>query len=447
MEIQGSAMNMKDEDEREIASPAERRMLRRTIVGSSIGNIIEQYDFALYGAVAALAFGPLFFPGHSETAGLMAAFSTYAVGFIARPVGSLVAGHFGDTKGRRKVLVLMLMIAGLSTFAIGLLPTYAAIGVWAPVFLVLLRLIQGFSFGGEYGGAILMVAERAPRRKRGFYTGFVPASSAVGVLLSTAVLLVLALFPEDSFLTWGWRVPFLLSIVLVVTGLFIRMRLEETPAFDKTEQAVAAAQEKRQPLRDAIKHGGREILLAGGLTFGYGTINYILLTWLLSYLTVSLKLSSSVGLTGLVCTMFAYALSNFLSSAASDRFGRRPVILAGGMFLAAWSVALFWMVDTKISVLIWIAMGVAGIFGGMVYGPLASLTSELFATRFRYSGASMSYQLGQTIGGGFSPLIATALFAATGVSWSVGMYMFAAGLVVVGCVYKLTETNNRDITY
>jgi MFS transporter, MHS family, shikimate and dehydroshikimate transport protein len=434
-------------DKIEVSTPDQRRTLRRTIVGSSIGNIIEQYAFALYGAVSALVFGPLFFPSHSATASLMDAFSTYAVGFVARPLGALVAGHFGDLQGRRNVLVATLVIVGLSTFAIGLLPPYAAIGVWAPVFLILLRFIQGFSFGGEYGGAILMVAERAPRARRGFYTGFVPASSAIGVLLSTVALLLLTLFPKESFLSWGWRVPFLLSIVLVVTGLAIRRHVEETPAFEnvRNKEAMTAEEVKRRPLREAVKYDGREILLAGGLTTGSSTVNYVLLTWLLSYISTNLGLSSRVGLIGLVFTMCAYTLSNFVSSAVSDSVGRRSVIMAGGLALAAFAIPMFWIIDTKVSGLIWLAMAVTALFGGMVYGPLGLLASELFATRFRYSGASMSFQLGQTLGGGFSPLIATALFAATGVSWVVGLYMLAGGMVVVGCVYALTETAKRDI--
>ncbi|MBV6760223.1 MFS transporter [Rhodococcus opacus] len=427
----------------QVFGPAERKRLRRTIAGSAVGNIIEQYDFALYGAVAALVFGDLFFPSFNPTVALLAAFSTYAVGFIARPLGSLVAGHLGDLHGRKTILVAMLLVAGLSTVAIGMLPTYEAIGVWAPIFLVTLRFVQGFSFGGEYGGAILMVSESAPRERRGFYTGFVPASSAIGVLLSTAALFALSFMPAGAFETWGWRIPFLFSIVLVVTGLFIRLRLNESPAFVKAEKT---GKKTRKPIIEAIKTNPKEILLAAGISFGFGTLNYVVLTWLLSYTAIDLEVPKKVGLVALAIGMIFYGVSNWASSAISDKLGRRPVILAGGIAFAAWSFPMFLLINTEQPALIVVAVSVATTFGGMIYGPLASLISELFATKFRYSGASMGYQLGQTLGGGFSPLIATALYAATGASWSVAIYLVAAGLVTALCTYFLTETKARDLT-
>jgi len=338
----------------------------------------------------------------------------------------------------------MLLIAGISTTAIGLLPTYAAIGIWAPIFLVILRFVQGFSFGGEYGGAILMVSETAPREKRGFYTGFIPASSALGGLLSTVVLFAVSLLPPETFEAWGWRIPFLLSIILVVTGLIIRLRLKETPVY---KDAEVKGKTTRKPILEVIKTNPKQLLLAAGISFGFGTLNYVVLGWLLSYTAVDLKVGAGLGLIALVIGYVFYGVSDWVSSAISDRVGRRPVILTGGIAYGVWAFPMFAMVDTKSPVLIVVAMAVSLTLSGMIYGPLASLISELFATKFRYSGASMGYQLGQTLGGGFSPLIATGLYAATLASWSVAIYLVIAGLITAACVFFLTETAGRDLTH
>jgi len=421
----------------------QRKLLHRTVAGSAIGNALEQYDFVLYGSVAALVFGKLFFPSFDPTAALLASFATSAVAVVARPLGSLVAAHFGDLHGRKRVLVAMLLTAGLSTAAIGLLPTYSEIGFWAAVLLVTLRFVQGFSFGGEYGGAILMVSETAPREKRGFYTGFIPASSAMGALLSTGVLFALSYMPAETFSAWGWRIPFLLSIILVAIGLFIRLRLKETPVF---KNAATQGKTTRKPILEVIKTNPKQLLLAAGISFGFGTGAYVVMIWSLSYVTLNLKLAPGVALIAVTIGWAFYGISDWASSAISDRVGRRPTMLSGGIALAAWSFPMFALIDTKSPLLITVAVAVAATLGGMIYGPMASLISELFATKFRYSGASMGYQLGQTLGGGFSPLVATALYAATHASWPIALYLVIAGLITAACVFFLTETKGRDLT-
>ncbi len=301
--------------------PEQKKLLRRTVAGSVVGNIIEQYDFALYASAAALIFGKLFFPTFDPTVALLAAFRTYSVGFIARPLGSLVAGHVGDLHGRKRVLVAMLLIAGISTTAMGFFRPMLLLGSGHRLFLVILRFVQGFSFGGEYGGAILMVSETAPREKRGFYTGFIPASSAVGGLLSTGVLFTLSFMPAETFEAWGWRVPFLASIILVVTGLIIRLRLKETPVYKNAE---TQGKTTRKPILEVIKANPKELLLAAGISFGFGTLTYGVVTWLLSYITNNLKLDAGVGLIALTIAFVFYGLSDWVSSAISDQVGRRP---------------------------------------------------------------------------------------------------------------------------
>jgi MFS family permease len=414
------------------------------IVGSVVGNIIEQFDFLLYGSMAALVFGRLFFPGFSPLAGTLAAFSTFALGFVARPLGSIVCGHYGDKIGRKAMLVLCLLIAGAATFLIGLLPTYETIGVWAPILLVILRFAQGFSFGGEYGGAVLMVAEYAPANRRGFYTGFVPAGSPTGLLLATLAVLLVSLLPEQQFLAWGWRLPFLFSIVLVAIGLFIRLKVLETPAFSRVRETHTEA---RMPIVEVLRTNPGRLLLAAGISLGFTSILYVTIVFLLSYGTAQLGLPREPFLIGTIIAALVSAPATLGLCALSDLIGRRPVIIGGGLFLAAFAFPFFWLVNTGSSPLIWLAMAVALTAGQAIYGPLAALISELFGTRMRYSGASLGYQLGATIGGGFSPLIALSLLAwSGGASWSVSLYLLLVCLIAAVCTYLLAETARSDIS-
>lgn len=422
----------------------ERTPLRRVVASSVAGNIIEQYDFLLYGFIAALAFGPLFFPNFSPLAATLASLSTFAVGFVARPLGSIVCGYYGDRIGRKSMLVTTLSIAGGSTFLMGLLPTYETIGIWAPILLVTLRFLQGFSFGGEYGGAVLMVAEYAPANRRGFYAGFVPAGSPAGLFLAALAVLLVAAMPQEAFLAWGWRLPFLFSFVLVVIGLFIRLKVLETPAFSRVRETHTA---ERMPVVSVLRNHLGKVLLASGISFGFGTLLYVSIVFLISYGTNTLGLPPTPFLVGILIGSVAMIGTIIWTCALSDTVGRRPVIIGGALLLAALAFPFLWLINTASAPLIWLGMAIILAAGGAVYGPLAPMISELFSTRLRYSGASLGYQVGQTIGGGFSPLIATALLAwSGGGTWVVSLYLVVAALIAAGSTYFLTETARSDIS-
>jgi MHS family shikimate/dehydroshikimate transporter-like MFS transporter len=417
--------------------------LKQVITASVVGNIIEQYDFLLYGSMAALVFGQLFFPSFSPLAATLAAFSTFAVGFVARPLGSIVCGHYGDKIGRKSMLVLTLSIAGASTFLMGLLPSYGTIGIWAPILLVTLRFAQGFSFGGEYAGAVLMVAEYAPPERRGFFSGFVPAGSPMGLVLATVTVLLVSLLPEDQFLAWGWRLPFLFSVVLVIVGLFIRLKILDTPAFRQVRETHTEA---RMPIVDVLRTNLDKVLMAAGISLGFTALLYVVIVWLLSYGTGTLGLSRETLLVGTLIGSAVQAVAILGWSALSDRVGRRPVITVGALLSAAFAYPFFWLLETGSPGLIWLAMTVILVAGGAVYGPLAVMLAEMFGTRLRYSGASIGYQLGATIGGGFSPLIATTLVAwSGGASWAVALYVLVVSIVAAVCTYLLTETVRNDL--
>jgi MHS family shikimate/dehydroshikimate transporter-like MFS transporter len=421
-----------------------RRKIRRTIVGASVGNIIEQYDFVIYGSLAALAFGTLFFNQMSTTDALLASFSVYAVGFVARPLGGLIAGHFGDLYGRKRVLLIMLFIAGVSTTLIGLLPTRETVGVWAPILLVVLRFIQGASFGGEYGGAVLIVNESSPARRRGFYTSFIPASTCLAVIFANLAVLSVSLLPESDFLSWGWRVPFLAAFTLVVVGLVLRMRLTETDAFRKINQE-GTVDLRRRPLIEAFKENRRSLLLMALMCWGYSTVVYMIIVWSLSYLHATVHVAAHVGLVGVLVGSAFQAVSTVAASALSDRIGRRPVIIMSATLFALIAFPMFLLFNSGRPTLVWIAFAVAMTVSGMVHGPLSSLIAELFATKHRYSGVSTSYQVGFTLGGGLSPLIATSLIAWTGTWSSIACYMLLGALACVIAAVLLPETAGRAL--
>ncbi len=415
--------------------------IRLVAVASMIGTTIEWYDFFLYGTAAALVFNRLYFPTFDPLAGTLAAFGTYTVGFVARPIGGIVIGHYGDRIGRKSMLVLTLIIMGVSTFGIGLLPTYSQIGPWAAVALVILRLAQGFGVGGEWGGAVLMAVEHAPAGARGFYGSWPQIGVPAGLLLSTAVFAQFAGLPEDQFLSWGWRVPFLVSILLVGVGLIIRLRILETPAFTRVKEARTEA---RRPIVEVLQTQWKEVLLAMGARLAENGTFYIYTVFVLVYGTQKVGIDRQTVLNGILIAAACALVAIPVCGALSDRLGRRPVYLFGACVTALFAYPLFWLLDTGSTPLVWLALVVALVFAhAPMYGPQAAFLSELFSTRVRYSGASLGSQLSSVIAGGLSPFIATALlpYGRGALAW----YVIAMALITVVAVLIASETRHQTI--
>ena len=418
-----------------------RTQLRRAVLSSYLGSVIEYYDFLLYATASAVVFNKVFFSNLDPLVGTVASFGTLATGYLARPLGGIVFGHFGDRIGRKKMLVLSMTLMGVGSTLIGVLPTYAQVGVWAPILLVLLRVVQGIAVGGEWGGAALMSAEHASSR-RGLWTSFTNAGAPTGVVLSTLVLaLSAAATGEEQFLAWGWRIPFLLSIVLLAIGLFVRARVAETPVFAE----AARAKPTRSPLMEVLRHHPRNLLLSIGVGFGAFVAQATITTFVISYAvqggfpraTVlnALTVSSAVAVFGIV---------GF--SALSDRLGRRPVVLAGAVGMAIWAFLLFPLIDSKSTALLVVAVVVGqGVVHTAWYGPLAALYTELFSTGSRYTGASLGYQMAG-LGAGIAPVAFASVMAAGGGTLTVSIIMAVCCLVSVACILALRETSTTDLT-
>ena len=416
----------------------------RIAVASFIGTAIEFYDFYIYGTAAALVFGTLFFPELSTLTATLAAFATLGVGFVARPVGAVAFGHFGDRIGRKATLVVSLLMMGVGTVVIGLLPTHASIGMAAPVLLVLCRFLQGFGLGGEWGGAVLMATEHAPDGRRGLYSSFPQIGPSVGFVVASGGFLALsAALTEEQFAAWGWRVPFLASALLVIVGLYIRLKIAETPVF---EQAMREQERTKAPIAEVVTRQPRSLLLATGGMIITHTIFYTVTTFSLSYGTKELELSRT---TLLVTAMVAAAVMGVATpvlAVLSDRVGRRRVCLYACGLAVLWAFPLFWLLGTGNGVLITIGFSVAMIAFAGVYAPMGAFLPELFATRYRYTGASIGYNASSIVGGGIAPLLATALVGATGSSWPVSLLVAGLALVSGLCVFGLHETRTADLT-
>jgi MHS family shikimate/dehydroshikimate transporter-like MFS transporter len=409
-----------------------RESVRRVALASMVGTSIEWYDFFIFGTASALVFGRLFFPTFSEVAGTLAAFASFAVGFVARPVGGLVFGHIGDRSGRKTTLVLTLTMMGLATFAMGLLPSYAAIGVWAPILMVLLRFVQGLAVGGEWGGAVLMATEHSGGKRRGFFGSFAQMGSAVGGLMSTGIFLLMQQLPEEDFVSWGWRVPFLFSIVLVLVGLFIRLRIMESPVFAQIKEARRVV---KVPVVELLRTEGRNVLLAAGLYLAHGVLFYAMTVYTLAYTTSVYGLAQNTYLIGVTAAGAVQMFTIPFLGALSDKVGRRAVIIFGTLFIVAFAVPLNFMITSQVPMLAWLAV-IIGICVGhnAVYAPTAALYSEMFPAHVRYSGTSLGYQLGGAVAG-FVPLIAASLVgAAGGAYWPIPALIAAAGAIGFVCI-------------
>jgi MFS family permease len=427
-------------------SGADKGALRKLMAAGMVGSAIEWYDFFIYATAAALVFGPVFFPDASPLMGTLLSFSTFWAGFVARPIGGLVFGHFGDKVGRKPALVVCLVMMGAATFTIGLMPSAASIGVAAPIMLVVLRFLQGIAVGGQWGGVALLLTESAGEGRRGFAGTFGQIGVPLGVILGNAAFLIVGASVSDAdFAAWGWRIPFLASALLFPVVMFIQLKVEDTPVFrDLQAKAEKNAQEiVKAPLSEALRTHRKQILLGAGLLFATNAMFYITIAGLLDYGTRELGLTHA-SLLQVVLVMSALMVGVTIAGGwASDRIGRRPLILLGSALITVWAFPFFWLVNTASLPLIMLATLVGGMGCTLIYGPLAAYLAELFEPSVRYSGMSLAYQLAAILVSGGTPFIMTALLAATGSTASVSGFLLVMGLTTVVSVLLLPETNPR----
>lgn len=430
--------------------------MRKVAMAALAGTSIEWYDFFLYGSAAALVFPTAFFPESTPTMALILSFGTFAFGFIARPIGGILFGHFGDRIGRKRTLVLALVVMGIASTMVGLLPTYATIGIAAPILLTVLRFTQGLAIGGQWGGAMLLVTESAPADKRGYYGAYAQAGAPAGVILANlAFIAISASVSEEFFMNWGWRIPFLASVLLIGISMYIQLHLEETDAFKELEAAKnqkhaeatnAASVPERSPVLEALRRYPKTIGLAAGAFLSIQVCFYILIAFILSYGSDPNGAAINRD-TMLMAVLIASALqipTQFMAASYSDRNGRKGVFMVGAILSGLWAFALFPLIDTASFWLI--VLGVTGglMSLGMMYGPQAALYTELFSTEVRYSGASLGYQLGAIVGGAFAPTIATILWTQYSIVW-VSVYMAFASIASLICIMMLTETSGTNL--
>jgi len=430
--------------------------MRKVALTALAGTSIEWYDFFLYATAAALVFPSAFFPDSSPTMGLILSFGTFAFGFIARPLGGILFGHFGDRVGRKRTLVIALMMMGIASTLIGLLPTYATIGIAAPILLSILRFAQGLAIGGQWGGAMLLVTESAPADKRGYYGAYAQAGAPVGVILANiAFMLISYSVSEDAFMQWGWRIPFISSVLLIGISMYVQLHMEETDAFKElqelqkkkhAEQPETAVVVRRSPVLEAIAKYPKRIALAAGAFLSIQVAFYILIGFVLAYGTDA----DGAGMTRdemLFAVLLASVLqipAQFMAAAYSDRKGRRGVFMLGAILTGIWAFALFPLIDTGSFWLIVVGLSGGLMFLGMMYGPQAAFFTELFSTEVRYSGASLGYQVGAIVGGAFAPTIATILWVEYSIVW-VSVYIAFASVLSLVSVLMLTETYKTSL--
>ena len=430
----------------------QQQNMRRVALTSLAGTSIEWYDFFLYATAAAVIYPIAFFPQEDPTTALLISFSSLAVGFLARPLGGVVFGHFGDRIGRKRTLVVALMMMGITTTLIGFLPTYASIGVAAPILLVLLRFVQGLAIGGQWGGAMLLVTESAPADQRGWYRAYAQAGAPLGVVLANLAFIgVSSSMSDEAFMDWGWRLPFIASIVLIGISMYIQLKIEDTQAFQSLSNAQSATDKpaetvKRSPVIEAIRKYPKRIMLAAGAFLSVQVTFYILIAFVISYgmKSPNLMLSKDLMLTAVLVAAAIMVPTQFYFSGLSDRIGRKNVYRWGAILTGAWGFALFPLIDTGNPLLICLAITVGLLFLGMQYGPQAAYFTELFSTEVRYSGASLGYQLGAIIGGALAPTIAVLLWSSFGIFY-VSVYIAIAALLTLWSLSHLEETKGSTL--
>jgi metabolite-proton symporter len=416
---------------------------KRLASASMIGTTLEWYDFTVYNTLAALIFNHLFFPSFDPLSGTILAFSTYAVGYISRPIGGVVFGHLGDRLGRRFVLVATLVLMGITTGMMGLLPTYASVGIWSPILLVSLRFVQGVALGGEWAGAVLISVEHGDQKKRGRNASWTQVGPSFGTLLATGFIALMTwLLSPDEFLDWGWRVPFIASLLLVGFGLWIRRGVDETPLFKELDKSHAKAE---APIGDVFRLYWRRLLIAGGARIGSDVLYALVVVFTLTYVTTVLNLSRTLALTAIMIGTACNALSVPLFGALSDRIGRRPVYGIGVALGAVWAFAFFGLLDSTQPALI-----VAAVVGGLIihaimYGPQAAFVTEQFPTKVRYAGSSLAYTLAGIVGGGFAPLIIAALYRSYQSTVAVSLYVLAALALTGIALFAARETGKSPL--
>ena len=422
--------------------------MRKVALTALAGTSIEWYDFFLYAAAAALIFPKAFFPETDPTIALLLSFSSFAVGFLARPLGGIIFGHFGDKIGRKKTLIIALMLMGISSTLIGLLPTYGIIGITAPILLTLLRFAQGLAIGGQWGGAMLLVTESAPSNQRGYYGAFAQAGAFIGVILANLALIITsASVSEEFFYTWGWRIPFLASVVLILISMYIQLNLEDTNAFKELVSKKGLLEEKviqRSPIIEAISKYPKRIALAAGAFLSVQVTFYILIAFMLNYGVESANMSRDDMLSAVLIGSAIAVLLQFVFSSYSDKHGRKGIFMLGAILTGIWAFAIFPLVDTGNYWLIVLSITMGLTFLAMMYGPQAAFFTELFSTEVRYSGATLGYQFGAILGGAFAPIIAVMLWKNFEIFW-VSVYIACAALLTLLSVMALTETYKSDL--
>ncbi|BDB59816.1 MFS transporter [Rhodococcus sp. RDE2] len=446
MEQPASAPTEETNTARDVQSPpsGDIAQLRKVTLSSLLGTTIEYYDFLLYSTMAALVFGDLFFPSSSSAVSTIAAFGTLAAGYVARPLGGLVFGHFGDRLGRKSMLVITMVMMGIASFAIGILPTYDQIGMLAPVLLVTLRVVQGVAVGGEWGGAALMVAEHSDDRRRGLWTGLMQLGSPIGFLLSTSAVMLATLLPDASFESWGWRLPFIASAALLAIGLYVRMSVVESPVFEQAAAKAEVAAEAKPPVLQLLRRP-RPLVLACAVGIGPFAMTALITSHIIAYTTsVGYSSSTVMRILVLMSVVSIVAIPGF--SALSDRVGRRAVSLTGAAVAVLYAFPLYMMINSGSIALLTVALLFGQVVQSAMYAPLAPMLSEMFGTDVRYTGVSFGYQFASLIGAGFTPMIAASLLVASdGSSLPLSLILVGTACVTILAAWIASETRGKNL--